>query len=114
LEECGKEKDADECNIAERRDGLTLDRWVGADVDTDEEHAKTLCDGGPEKRLASSKGVGSEEKENSAGNNLDDSVDTSGKETGGSTSDTKSGKDGWGILFCVSTEQSTSNIMRLT
>lgn len=103
LEECGKEEDADKCNIAERRDGLTLDRWVGADVDTDEEHAETLCDRGPEKRFASSKGIGSQEKENSAGNDLDDTVDTSSEETSGSTSDTKSGKDSWGILYNVST-----------
>ena len=79
----------DERNISESGDWCAFLRWVGVDVDADDEHASTLSNRCPEKRPSPSERIGGEEEENGTSADLDDTVDTGGEETGGGTGDTQ-------------------------
>jgi hypothetical protein len=90
LEEGRKEVDADERDVASRRNGCILLRRSNAHEDTDVHHRQTHGDRSPEKRLATSKRIGGEDQEASA---HDDTVDASGEEAGLGTIQAQVGKD---------------------
>ena len=69
-------------DISKGRDSLTLDRRSGTTVNTNEIHDETLSNTGPQQTSASSKRIGDKCEERGAGNRLNDTVDTSGEETG--------------------------------
>lgn len=82
LEEGGEEEDAREREVADGRDGMSLDGGVEADVEPDDEHGAALGDGGPEEGVAAPEGVGGEEEEGGACYHFDDAVDSGREEAG--------------------------------
>lgn len=53
-----------------------------ADVQADVEHCQALGDGGPQEGAAAAEGVGDENEEDGAADDLDDAVDAGGEEAG--------------------------------
>lgn len=89
LEKGCEQEDHDNGDITGRRHRDALLRGVEAYVEADVKHGRSLGDGGPEKRFATTQGIGNEEEENRTGNHLHDSVDTGGEETSFSAAETK-------------------------
>lgn len=104
LEENGEDEDTCQCNVAERWDLLGLSRWVESDVETNEEHGNTLSNGRQKEGLATTEGVCDKCEENHACNDLDETVDTSGEQTGVCALDTESQEDSWGVVVDGVTE----------
>lgn len=82
LEEGSEEVDADEREVAGRNDGLALLGRRDAHEETDIQHRQAHGNRCPEERLATPERVGCEDQEQTAHDHLDDTVDTSGEETG--------------------------------
>lgn len=80
LEESSPEVNAHNSNVSKSRDALTSNRRLDATVDTDDVHGKSLGSTGPQKTASSTERVGTEDEESSTTQDLDDTVDTSGKE----------------------------------
>ena len=77
---------------------MTLDRGRDPNVQSDEQHTTSLADGGPEKRFASTKCIGQEQKENRTADTFDDTVDTGGEQASVVTLNTDVLKNQGGIV----------------
>jgi hypothetical protein len=80
LEETGEQENADESEVASRRDVSGSLGRIEAHVETDVQHGKTLGDGGPEERPTTTKRISSEDQEGQTGDHFDDAIYASGKE----------------------------------
>lgn len=79
LEKGCEQEDHDNSDITSRRHREVFLRGVEAYIEADVKHGSSLGDGGPEKRFATTQGIGNEEEENRACSHLHDSVDTGGE-----------------------------------
>ena len=81
LEEGSEQVDADEGDVAGRRNGLVLLRWRDTDEKTDVHHRTTHGNRGPEQRFATTERVGGKNEKETAHGHLDHAVDPRGEKT---------------------------------